>query len=163
MDGVPCDKCAPGGPGAAAATARSWAVRQALWRRRPHPVPGQPEHWRFAYDHKASRLAPGCHPCTGGPGDRLACIVWATAPRSVSSTPSTSCDGGQGDKDKCTGPRCRHNICPASHHDRRQHRASLSLCAPTRIRRVATSSAPPASTGPWWQVSALVSRRHPCR
>src|SRR5699024_9618362 len=34
MEGVPCDKCAPGGPKAAPPSARSWAPRSRPWPKR---------------------------------------------------------------------------------------------------------------------------------
>ena len=71
---------------------RSWAVRQALWRRRPwSSARAAPSTASPLTTTRASRPAPLLLPCTAAPRPApLPASVWATAPRSVSSTPSTS-------------------------------------------------------------------------
>ena len=71
---------------------RSWAVRQALWRRRPwSSARAAPSTASPLTTTRASRPAPLLLPCTAAPRPAPSpASVWATAPRSVSSTPSTS-------------------------------------------------------------------------
>ena len=92
MDGVPCDKCAPGGPKAAAAIAKimggeaSAVEKKAVVSARAAPSTASP-----LTTTRASRPAPLLLPCTAAPRPAPSpASVWATAPRSVSSTPSTS-------------------------------------------------------------------------
>ena len=77
LDGVPCDKCAPGGPKAAAAIAKIMGGEAS------------------AVEKKAVVQCQGSselrQPCTAAPRPAPSpASVWATAPRCVSSTPSTS-------------------------------------------------------------------------
>ena len=92
MDGVPCDKCAPGGPKAAAAIAKimggeaSAVEKKAVVQCQATPSTASP-----ATITRASRAAPQPLPCTAAPRPAPSrASVWATAPRSVSSTPFTS-------------------------------------------------------------------------
>ena len=92
MDGVPCDKCAPGGPKAAAAIAKIMGGEaSAVEKKAVVQCQGNSEHCKPSYEYKASRPVPLPRPCTAAPRPvPLPASAWATAPRCVSSTPSTS-------------------------------------------------------------------------
>ena len=88
MDGVPCDKCAPGGPKAAAAIAKIMGGEaSAVEKKAVVQCQGNTEHCKPSYDYK------GIQTCAGTAAPRPVpspASAWATAPRCASSTPSTS-------------------------------------------------------------------------
>lgn len=92
MDGVPCDKCAPGGPKAAAAIAKIMGGEaSAVEKKAVVQCQGSSEHCKPAYDYKGIQTCAAAAALYGGPKPAPSpASVWATAPRSVSSTPSTS-------------------------------------------------------------------------
>ena len=90
MDGVPCDKCAPGGPKAAAAIAKIMGGEaSAVEKKAVVQCQGNSEHCKPSYDYKGIQSCAAAAALYGGPAPSRA-SVWATAPRSVSSTPFTS-------------------------------------------------------------------------
>ena len=101
MDGVPCDKCAPGGPKAAAAIAKIMGGEASAVEKRPwSSARVAPSTASPLTTTRASRPVPLLLPCTAAPRPApLPASVWATAPRSVSSTHphrGRCCQGGQG-------------------------------------------------------------------
>ena len=92
LDGVPCDKCAPGGPKAAAAIAKIMGGEaSAVEKKAVVQCQGSFEHCKPAYDYKGIQTCAAAAALYGGPKTcSFACIGLATAPRCVSSTPSTS-------------------------------------------------------------------------
>ncbi len=91
MDGVPCDKCAPGGPKAAAAIAKIMGgTASAVERRRLSSARAIPSTASLLMITRASRPVQPLLHCTAAPRPApLPASAWATAPRCVSSMPST--------------------------------------------------------------------------
>ena len=94
---------------------RSWAARPALWkRRRLSSVRAIPSTASLLMITRASRPVQPLLHCTAAPRPApLPVLVWATAPRCVSSHAIHIVDGvAKVDKDKCTGCGACANICP---------------------------------------------------
>ena len=91
MDGVPCDKCAPGGPKAAAAIAKIMGgTASVVEKKAVVQCQGNSEHCKPAYDYKGIQTCAAAAALYGAPRPApLPVLVWATAPRCVSSMPST--------------------------------------------------------------------------
>ena len=81
LDGVPCDKCAPGGPKAAAAIAKIMGGEaSAVEKKAVVQCQGSSEHCKPAYDYK-NHPDLCCGNCTATPRPAPSpASVWATAP-----------------------------------------------------------------------------------
>ena len=91
MDGVPCDKCAPGGPKAAAAIAKIMGGEaSAVEKKAVVQCQGNSEHCKPSYEYKGIQTCAAAATLYGGPKTcTLPASAWATAPRCVSLMPST--------------------------------------------------------------------------
>ena len=68
MDGVPCDKCAPGGPKAAAAIAKIMGgTASAVEKKAVVQCQGNSEHCKPAYDYKGIQTCAAAAALYGGP------------------------------------------------------------------------------------------------
>ncbi len=115
MDGVPCDKCAPpAAPRLLLPSPRSWAVRQALWRRRQwSSARAAPSTASPLTTTRASRPAPLLLPCTAAKTCSFACIGLGDCTKVCRFDAIHIVDGvAKVDKDKCTGCGACANICP---------------------------------------------------
>ena len=76
MDGVPCDKCAPGGPKAAAAIAKIMGgTASAVEKKAVVQCQGNSEHCKPAYDYKGIQTCAAAAALYGGPKTcSFACI-----------------------------------------------------------------------------------------
>ena len=88
----PATSAHPAAPRLLPPSPRSWAARQALWKRRLwSSARAIPSTASPAMTTRASRPVPLLRPCTAAPRPVLSpASAWATAPRCASSTPSTS-------------------------------------------------------------------------
>ena len=117
----------PGGPKAAAAIAKIMGGEaSAVEKKAVVQCQGSSEHCKPAYDYKGIQTCAAAATLYGGPKTcSLPASVWATAPRSVSSTPSTSWTVlPKVDKDKLYRLWClRQHLPQEGHHDRRRRPA----------------------------------------
>ncbi len=116
MDGVPCDKCAPGGPPRLLPPLpRSWAVRQALWRRRLwSSARATLSTAKPSYEYKGIQTCAAAATLYGGPKTcTFACIGLGDCTKVCKFDAIHIVDGvAKVDKDKCTGCGACANICP---------------------------------------------------
>ena len=92
LDGVPCDKCAPGGPKAAAAIAKIMGGEaSAVEKKAVVQCQGSSEHCKPAYDYKGIQTCAAAAALYGGPKTcTFACIGLGDCTKVCVLTPSTS-------------------------------------------------------------------------
>ena len=115
MDGVPCDKCAPGGPKAAAAIAKIMGGEaSAVEKKAVVQCQGSSEHCKLAYDYKGIQTCAAAATLYGGPKTcSFACIGLGDCTKVCKFDAIHIVDGvAKVDKDKCTGCGACANICP---------------------------------------------------
>ena len=90
MDGVPCDKCAPGGPKAAAAIAKIMGGEaSAVEKKAVVQCQGSSEHCKLAYDYKGIQTCAAAATLYGGPKTcSFACIGPSQHPSCLSNLTS---------------------------------------------------------------------------
>ena len=115
LDGVPCDKCAPGGPKAAAAIAKIMGGEaSAVEKKAVVQCQGSSEHCKPAYDYKGIQTCAAAATLYGGPKTcSFACIGLGDCTKVCKFDAIHIVDGvAKVDKDKCTGCGACANICP---------------------------------------------------
>ena len=115
MDGVPCDKCAPGGPKAAAAIAKIMGgTASAVEKKAVVQCQGNSEHCKPAYDYKGIQTCAAAAALYGGPKTcSFACVGLGDCTKVCKFDAIHIVDGvAKVDKDKCTGCGACANICP---------------------------------------------------
>ena len=115
LDGVPCDKCAPGGPKAAAAIAKIMGGEaSAVEKKAVVQCQGSSEHCKPAYDYKGIQTCAAAAALYGGPKScSFACIGLGDCTKVCKFDAIHIVDGvAKVDKDKCTGCGACANICP---------------------------------------------------
>ena len=115
LDGVPCDKCAPGGPKAAAAIAKIMGGEaSAVEKKAVVQCQGSSEHCKPAYDYKGIQTCAAAAALYGGPKTcSFACIGLGDCTKVCKFDAIHIVDGvAKVDKDKCTGCGACANICP---------------------------------------------------
>ena len=115
LDGVPCDKCAPGGPKAAAAIAKIMGgTASAVEKKAVVQCQGNSEHCKPAYDYKGIQTCAAAATLYGGPKTcSFACIGLGDCTKVCKFDAIHIVDGvAKVDKDKCTGCGACANICP---------------------------------------------------
>ena len=115
MDGVPCDKCAPGGPKAAAAIAKIMGGEaSAVEKKAVVQCQGNSEHCKPSYDYKGIQSCAAAAALYGGPKTcTFACIGLGDCTKVCKFDAIHIVDGvAKVDKDKCTGCGACANICP---------------------------------------------------
>ena len=115
MDGVPCDKCAPGGPKAAAAIAKIMGGEaSAVEKKAVVQCQGNTEHCKPSYDYKGIQTCAAAAALYGGPKTcSFACIGLGDCTKVCKFDAIHIVDGvAKVDKDKCTGCGACANICP---------------------------------------------------
>ena len=115
LDGVPCDKCAPGGPKAAAAIAKIMGGEaSAVEKKAVVQCQGSSEHCKPAYDYKGIQTCAAAAALYGGPKTcTFACIGLGDCTKVCKFDAIHIVDGvAKVDKDKCTGCGACANICP---------------------------------------------------
>ena len=116
MDGVPCDKCAPGGPKAAAAIAKSMGGEaSAVEKKAVVQCQGNSEHCKPSYEYKGIQTCAAAATLYGGPKTcTFACIGLGDCTKVCKFDAIHIVDGvAKVDKDKCTG--C--GACAAACHE----------------------------------------------
>ena len=115
MDGVPCDKCAPGGPKAAAAIAKIMGGEaSAVEKKAVVQCQGNSEHCKPSYEYKGIQTCAAAATLYGGPKTcTFACIGLGDCTKVCKFDAIHIVDGvAKVDKDKCTGCGACANICP---------------------------------------------------
>ena len=115
MDGVPCDKCAPGGPKAAAAIAKIMGGEaSAVEKKAVVQCQGNSEHCKPSYEYKGIQTCAAAAALYGGPKTcSFACIGLGDCTKVCKFDAIHIVDGvAKVDKDKCTGCGACANICP---------------------------------------------------
>ena len=115
MDGVPCDKCAPGGPKAAAAIAKIMGGEaSAVEKKAVVQCQGNTEHCKPSYDYKGIQTCAAAAALYGGPKTcSFACIGLGDCTKVCKFDAIHIVDGvAKVDKDKCTGCGVCANTCP---------------------------------------------------
>ena len=115
MDGVPCDKCAPGGPKAAAAIAKIMGGEaSAVEKKAVVQCQGNTEHCKPSYDYKGIQTCAAAAALYGGPKTcSFACIGLGDCTKVCKFDAIHIVDGvAKVDKDKCTGCGACANTCP---------------------------------------------------
>ena len=115
MDGVACDKCAPGGPKAAAAIAKIMGGEaSAVEKKAVVQCQGNSEHCKPSYDYKGIQTCAAAATLYGGPKTcTFACIGLGDCTKVCKFDAIHVVDGvAKVDKDKCTGCGACANICP---------------------------------------------------
>ena len=115
MDGVPCDKCAPGGPKAAAAIAKIMGGEaSAVEKKAVVQCQGSSEHCKPSYEYKGIQTCAAAATLYGGPKTcTFACIGLGDCTKVCKFDAIHIVDGvAKVDKDKCTGCGACANICP---------------------------------------------------
>ena len=115
MDGVPCDKCAPGGPKAAAAIAKIMGGEaSAVEKKAVVQCQGSSEHCKPSYDYKGIQTCAAAAALYGGPKTcSFACIGLGDCTKVCKFDAIHIVDGvAKVDKDKCTGCGACANTCP---------------------------------------------------
>lgn len=115
MDGVPCDKCAPGGPAATAAIAKIMGGEAtAVVKKAVVQCQGSPEHCKPSYDYTGIQSCAAASKLYGGPKTcSFACIGLGDCTKVCKFDAIHIVDGvAVVDKDKCTGCGACANICP---------------------------------------------------
>ena len=116
MDGVPCDKCAPGGPKAAAAIAKIMGgTASAVEKKAVVQCQGNSEHCKPAYDYKGIQTCAAAAALYGGPKTcSFACVGLGDCTKVCKFDAIHIVDGvAKVDKDKCTGCGACANTCIA--------------------------------------------------
>ena len=106
MDGVPCDKCAPGGPKAAAAIAKIMGGEaSAVEKKAVVQCQGNSEHCKPSYEYKGIQTCAAAATLYGGPKTcTFACIGLGDCTKVCKFDAIHIVDGvAKVDKDKCTG------------------------------------------------------------
>ncbi len=112
---MPCDKCAPGGPKAAAAIAKIMGGEaSAVEKKAVVQCQGSSEHCKPAYDYKGIQTCAAAAALYGGPKTcTFACIGLGDCTKVCKFDAIHIVDGvAKVDKDKCTGCGACANICP---------------------------------------------------
>ena len=115
MDGVPCDKCAPGGPKAAAAIAKIMGGEaSAVEKKAVVQCQGNSEHCKPSYEYKGIQTCAAAAALYGGPKTcSFACVGLGDCTKVCKFDAIHIVDGvAKVDKDKCTGCGACANICP---------------------------------------------------
>ena len=115
LDGVACDKCAPGGPKAAAAIAKIMGGEaSAVEKKAVVQCQGNSEHCKPAYDYTGIQTCAAAANLYGGPKTcTFACIGLGDCTKVCKFDAIHIVDGvAKVDKDKCTGCGACANICP---------------------------------------------------
>ena len=115
MDGVPCDKCAPGGPKAATAIAKIMGGEaSAVEKKAVVQCQGNTEHCKPSYDYKGIQTCAAAAALYGGPKTcSFACIGLGDCTKVCKFDAIHIVDGvAKVDKDKCTGCGACANTCP---------------------------------------------------
>ena len=115
LDGVPCDKCAPGGPKAAAAIAKIMGGEaSAVEKKAVVQCQGNSEHCKPSYEYKGIQTCAAAATLYGGPKTcTFACIGLGDCTKVCKFDAIHIVDGvAKVDKDKCTGCGACANICP---------------------------------------------------
>ena len=115
MDGVPCDKCAPGGPKAAAAIAKIMGGEaSAVEKKAVVQCQGNSEHCKPSYDYKGIQTCAAAAALYGGPKTcTFACIGLGDCTKVCKFDAIHVVDGvAKVDKDKCTGCGATANNSP---------------------------------------------------
>ena len=161
LDGVPCDKCAPGGPKAAAAIAKIMGGEaSAVEKKAVVQCQGSSEHCKPAYDYKGIQTCAAAAALYGGPKTcSFACIGLGDCTKVCKFDAIHIVDGvAKVDKDKCTGCGACANICPKQviMIDAAGPRKPVVMCS-TRTRVLWPTSCAPPPASPAVCASALVS------
>ena len=115
MDGVPCDKCAPGGPKAAAAIAKIMGGEaSAVEKKAVVQCQGSSEHCKPAYDYKGIQTCAAAATLYGGPKTcSFACIGLGDCTKVCKFDAIHVVDGvARVDYDKCKGCGMCAQKCP---------------------------------------------------
>ena len=115
MDGVACDKCAPGGPKAAAAIAKIMGGEaSAVEKKAVVQCQGNSEHCKPSYDYTGIQSCAAAAALYGGPKTcTFACVGLGDCTKVCKFDAIHIVDGvAKVDKDKCTGCGACANICP---------------------------------------------------
>ena len=164
MDGVPCDKCAPGGPKAAAAIAKIMGGEaSAVEKKAVVQCQGSSEHCKPSYEYKGIQTCAAAATLYGGPKTcTFACIGLGDCTKVCKFDAIHIVDGvAKVDKDKCTGCGACANICP-------KHVIMIRVlwqtsCAPLPALPAAYASAPvslmPSTLWTAWPASTTTSAR----
>ena len=117
MDGVPCDKCAPGGPKAAAAIAKIMGGEaSAVEKKAVVQCQGSSEHCKPAYDYKGIQTCAAAATLYGGPKTcSFACIGLGDCTKVCKFDAIHIVDGiAKVDRAKCVGCGACAAVCPNS-------------------------------------------------
>ena len=117
LDGVPCDKCAPGGPKAAAAIAKIMGGEaSAVEKKAVVQCQGSSEHCKPAYDYKGIQTCAAAAALYGGPKTcTFACIGLGDCMDHCAFGAITMQDGvAHIDEEKCTACGACVEACPRS-------------------------------------------------
>ena len=115
MDGVPCDKCAPGGPKAAAAIAKIMGGEvSAVEKKAVVQCQGNTEHCKPSYDYKGIQTCAAAAALYGGPKTcSFACIGLGDCTKVCKFDAIHIVDGvARVDYDKCKGCGMCAQKCP---------------------------------------------------
>lgn len=115
MDGVPCDKCAPGGPKAAAAIAKIMGGEaSAVEKKAVVQCQGSSEHCKPAYDYKGIQTCAAAATLYGGPKTcSFACIGLGDCTKVCKFDAIHIVDGvAVVDKEKCVACGACAAVCP---------------------------------------------------
>ena len=115
MDGVPCDKCAPGGPAATAAIAKIMGGdATAVVKKAVVQCQGNSEHCKPSDENKGIQTCAAAAALYGGPKTcAFACIGLGDCTKVCKFDAIHIVDGvAKVDKEKCTGCGACANVCP---------------------------------------------------
>lgn len=115
MDGVACDKCAPGGPAATAAIAKIMGGEaSAVAKKAVVQCQGNSEHCKPSYDYEGIQTCAAAAALYGGPKTcAFACIGLGDCTKVCKFDAIHIVDGvAVVDQEKCTGCGACANICP---------------------------------------------------